>query len=114
LRFVIRWKKGHLFFDQNGVEKKLWERARGKRSWGHRESWDEGKHAWCKTGVVAIPLRHAGYADDLWLVLGRRKGEPWDLITNERVETEEQAWRIIGIYARRWQVELTFRYGKSE
>jgi hypothetical protein len=114
LRFVIRWKKGHLFLDQQGKEKKLWEIARGKRSWGHRDVWDEGKHAWCKTGVVAIPLRHAGYAGDLWVVVGRRKGEPWYLITNERVETEEQAWRIIFIYARRWQVELAFRYGKSE
>jgi hypothetical protein len=114
LRFVIRWKKGHLFFDQQGNEKKLWEIARGKRSWGHREIWDEKKHCWCKIGVVAIPIRHAGYAGRLWLVVGRKKGEPWYLVTNEPVETEEQAWHVIYAYGRRWQIELAFRYGKSE
>jgi hypothetical protein len=114
LRFVIRWEKGHLFFDQQGNEKKLWEIARGKRSWGHREMWDEKKHRWCKIGVVAMPIRHAGYAGKLWLVVGRRKGEPWYLITNEPVETEKQAWFIIYTYGRRWQIETTFRYGKSE
>lgn len=114
LRFVIRWKKGHLFFDQQGNEKKLWEIARGKRTWGHREVWDEKKRAWCKMGVLALPVRHAGYAGDLTLVIGRRKGEPWYLITNAIIETEDQAWHVIYQYARRWQIELSFRYGKSE
>jgi hypothetical protein len=113
-RFVIRWKKGHLFFDQQGKKKKLWEVARGKRTWGHRDVWDERKRCWCKMGVLALPIRHAGYAGKLWVVIGRKKGEPWYLVTNECVETEEQAWRIIYVYARRWQIELTFRYGKSE
>lgn len=114
LRFVIRWKKGHLFLDQDGQEKKLWQIARGKRSWGHRQVWDEKKKAWCKMGVVAMPIRHAGYAGALWLVVGRRKGEPWYLITDERIETEQEAWHLIFVYARRWQIELSFRYGKSE
>lgn len=114
LRFVIRWKKGHLFFDREGTPKKLWEIARGKRSWGHKEVWDERKRNWCTMGVVAMPVRHAGYAGDLWMVVGRRKGEPWYLITNEQIETEEQAWHLIFVYARRWQIELSFRYGKSE
>jgi transposase len=114
LRFVIRWKKGHVFFDQKGQEKKLWEIARGKRSWQQREVWDERKKCWCKMGVLALPLRHAGYGGALWMVIGRRKGEPWYLITNECIEIAEQAWHIIFVYARRWQIELTFRYGKSE
>jgi hypothetical protein len=114
LRFVLRWKKGHKFFDQEGREKKLWEIARGKRSWGHRNIWDARKHCWRKMGVLAIPVRHVGYAGELWMVVGRTKGEPWYLITNEKVETEEQAWKIIESYARRWQIELTFRYEKSE
>lgn len=114
LRFVIRWKKGHLFFDQQGQQKKLWEIARGKRAWEQREVWDEQKRCWCKMGVLALAVRHAGYDGDLWVVIGRRKGEPWYLITNERVETAEDAWRILRVYARRWQIELCFRFGKSE
>jgi len=36
------------------------------------------------------------------------------LLTNEEVETEEQAWKIVFAYARRWQVEMSFRSLKSE
>jgi Transposase DDE domain len=59
-------------------------------------------------------VRQASYAGDLWVVVVRQGGEPWYLITNKPVETEEQAWRIALIYTRRWQIELTFRYEKSE
>lgn len=114
VRFVIRWKKGHMFFDHEGKKKKLWEVARGKRTWEQRDVWDEKKHCWSKMGVLALPIRHGGYGEKLWVVIGRRKGEPWYLVTNECVETKEQAWHIIYVYARRWQIELTFRYGKSE
>jgi len=36
------------------------------------------------------------------------------LLTNEEVETEEHAWKIVFAYARRWQVEMSFRSLKSE
>ena len=38
----------------------------------------------------------------------------WYLITNEPVKTETQAWEIVFIYKRRWQIETSFRYGKCE
>ncbi len=46
----------------------------------------------------------------------RRRGgmEPWRLLTNEPVETEEECWRIAQAYASRWQVEQMLRYNKSE
>ena len=113
-RCVIRWKKGHLFFDHQGQKKKLWEIARGKSSWGHRMMWDEKTHEYRKMGVLALPVRHAEYAGPLWLVVGRTGKEPWYLITNQRIETEEQAWEIISIYAMRWRIQMSFRYGKSE
>ena len=31
VRFVIRWKKGHIFIDAKGDEKKLWQIGRGKK-----------------------------------------------------------------------------------
>ena len=36
------------------------------------------------------------------------------LLTNEVIETEAEAWRVVLAYARRWQIEMAFRYGKSE
>ncbi len=52
----------------------------------------------------------------LWLVVSRMgKGrDPWYLLTNEPLETVEDAWRIALAYARRWLIETTFRYSKTE
>jgi IS4 transposase len=36
------------------------------------------------------------------------------IVTNVRVKTEEQAWELVFAYRRRWQIELAFRYNKSE
>ncbi|MBA2681085.1 MAG: transposase [Ktedonobacteraceae bacterium] len=114
LRFLIRWKKGHHFLTGEGEEKALGRIGQYKKSWGHRTIWDERGKRWRETGIVAVPVRHASYAGDLWVVIVRRGGEPWYLITNQRVETEEQAWECYQAYCRRWQVETVFRYEKCE
>jgi Transposase DDE domain len=112
--FLIRWKKGHHFVDENGEEKSLGQIGKLKRSWGHREIWDERTRNMRKTGVVAVRVRHAAYAGEVWVVIVRRGGEPWYLVTNRRIETEEQAWECYYAYCRRWKVETVFRYEKSE
>jgi hypothetical protein len=38
----------------------------------------------------------------------------WYLIMNKLLKREEQARGIVFAYRRRWQIELSFRYGKSE
>lgn len=39
---------------------------------------------------------------------------PWYLLTSEAVDTPEQAFKIILIYARRRQVEMSLRFEKAE
>lgn len=114
LYFVTRWKKGLRFVDEDGNERKLGDIVRYKRSWGHKLLWDAGKHCYRKTGVFAMRVKHVAYAGQLWVVVVRQGREPWYLITNRCADTEEQAWHIVLIYARRWQIETTFRYEKSE
>jgi hypothetical protein len=55
-------------------------------------------------------------ATPLWLVVSRRgKGqEPWYLLTNEPAETPRQMWQVVFAYARRWQIEMAFRFTNSE
>jgi hypothetical protein len=36
VRFIIRWIKKHVFYDQEGREKKLWEIGRGKKYRAHK------------------------------------------------------------------------------
>ena len=66
--------------------------------------------------LLGGPRPLARQRDPLWLVVsrGRPGTEPWRLLTNEPVETTEQAWRIIQAYGRRWQVECVLRLGKSD
>ena len=75
--------------------------------WPGRELWDARTHRYQLTCVLVFPVRHVAYVDPLWLVVARESlgREPWYLLTNEPVETEEEAWRIVLVYTRRWQIE---------
>ncbi len=117
VRFVMRWKKGNKLIDASGQERKAWEIARGKRSWGEAKLlWDTHFRVYRSTRVLALPVRHPEYRGPLWLVVvGQGKGrEPWYLLTNEPVETEEQAWDLTFSYVRRWKIEESFRFQKTE
>ena len=35
-------------------------------------------------------------------------------MTSEPIRCAEDAWRVVFAYARRWQVEMAWRYSKSE
>jgi hypothetical protein len=119
VRFVLRWPGRYKLGDAQGRERKAWEIARGQRSWEHRLLWDARHHCERRTGILALPVRspEPDLADcPLWLVVARRgRGqEPWYLLTTEPVHTAEDAWRVVFAYARRWQIEMAWRYGKSE
>ncbi len=116
VRFVLRWPGRYKLCAATGEERKAWQIARGKRSWEHRLVWDARRHCERRTGVVAFPVTHPASAQPLWLVVARQgKGrEPWYLLTTEPIHTADDAWRVVFIYLRRWQVETTWRYGKSE
>jgi hypothetical protein len=112
----MRWPRSYTLLDEQGVQRKAWQITRGKRSWQHRDVWDAKQRCYRSTGVLAARVRHPLYPAPLWLVVSRPgKGrEPWYLLTNEPVLTAKDAWRIVFAYARRWQIEMSFRYGKSE
>ncbi len=118
VRFVVRWKKGNKLLDAAGQERKAWEIARGKCSWGTQANqlWDTHSRVYRSTRVLALPVRHPSYPGPLWLVVVRQgKGrEPWYLLTDEPVETEEQAWDLTFSYVSRWKIEEEFRFQKTE
>ncbi|WP_149404827.1 transposase [Dictyobacter arantiisoli] len=114
VRFVIRWIKNHKFFDQNGEEKKLWEIGRGKKYLAHKEIFDTFTGQKMPCDVWWTTVWHASYAYPLYCVKVRVNKKIWYLITNEPIKTEVQAWEIVFMYKRRWQIETSFRYGKCE
>jgi hypothetical protein len=117
IRFVLRWQKGYKLMDLQGRKRKAWEICRGKRSWTHLLIWDGRRKVQRKIGIYATQVFHPDYPDmPLWLVVSRQgQGrQPWYLLTNQPVLSTRQAWHCIRAYARRWQIEMAWRYSKSE
>jgi hypothetical protein len=139
-RLVVRWPKRYRLVRLGQPAKSAttaWRLTAGLRAWGTVGRWDRRRRCWRQTGLVALPVRlpDGPFADyPLWLVVSRRRhqrvwtrrtghtgqapqwvgDEPWRLLTTEPVQTLEDAQRIAQAYARRWQIELAFRFGKSE
>ena len=115
-RFVMRWKKGYYLQDLLGNSAPAWKLARGKKTKQSRLVYDARNKQLSRRGVLAIPVRHHDYPGPLWLVVSRRgKGhEPWYLLTNEPADTLAAMWKVVFAYARRWQIEMAWRFGKTE
>jgi hypothetical protein len=116
LRFVLRWKKGYKLVGLDDQARLAWQLLRGKRSMDHKEIWDARRHCTRQVGIVFTPVRLPDQPTPLWLVASRPGPghKPWYLLTNLPVTIAEEAWHIVFIYARRWQVEMTLRFEKCE
>lgn len=116
LRFIVRWNTRYHLVGPDGHKQEGWKIARGKRSWDHRLIWDARRRCKRNTGIIAFPVHLPDDARTLFLVVSRpgygRK--PWYLLTSEPVHTPEQAWQVVFAYARRWQIEMSLRFTKSE
>ena len=115
VRFVLRWRKDFKLLDDQGRLRKPGELSRGRRSWEHRYLYDTRRRCRRKTGVIAFPVTDPVHHQPLWLVVSRPKGRPpWYLLTNQPIRSPEDAWQIVFIYLRRWQVEMALRFDKCE
>lgn len=117
VRFIVRWNKDYKVVAPDGRLLKTWEVARGKRSLDHRLIWDARRRCHRKTGIVYLPVRVPDFPGfPLTLVVSRPgKGrKPWYLLTNEPIQSVDEAWRVVLAYHRRWLVEVSIRYSKSE
>src|SRR2546429_412531 len=115
-RFILRWKLNDHLVNEAGVKQAAWKIPRGKVGLAPRTIWDAVHHRNVEGRVLFFRVTHPDFPDwPLTLVVGRRKGTtPWYLLTNEEINTVEDAWRVVMAYARRWQVEMAFRNLKSE
>jgi Transposase DDE domain len=116
LRFVLRWRKDYQLLDAAGNRRLTWKIAQGKRGWSQRTVWDARRARWVVATVLVLPVAHPDHREQpLSLVICRSQGRsPWYLLTAEAIETDEQAWQVVFVYVRRWQIELRWKYEKSE
>jgi DDE family transposase len=74
-----------------------------------------------KVHLSAVPIRVYAPGDksrtkSVWIVkveIEGAAGQPWYLLTDWPVTTEEQALRVFRFYRRRWAVEDTFKFVKT-
>lgn len=138
LPFVVRWKKGNHLRpeDASSVKDPLisptQRRQEGRPAWKITQKLlfrqqrtifnprNPQQSLSVRFGVD--PVRLVEDEEPLWLVwvkLGkggrrRREGEPWRLLTNLPLETQEDVWRVVQAYAARWQIEQSIRLTKSQ
>jgi hypothetical protein len=117
IRFIVRWKKDYKLIGPDGQAKKAWQITRGKRSQGHREIYDCKRRCIRTTGIIAVPVFLPDEPSrQLWLVVSRpgHGRTPWYLLTSDPIQSTDDAWRVTFAYARRWQIEMSIRFTKSE
>lgn len=117
LRFVMRWQLNYQLLDAQGQKRKPWEICRGKRSLGAHLLWDAKRRCHRAIGIYFTPVTHPDFPKtQLWLVVSRQGAgrKPWYLLTNQPVDSVAQAILLICAYARRWQIEMAWRYVKSD
>lgn len=113
--FVMRWRPKYHLLDAKG-KRSSGRMTVGKRSVDHRLVWDARHHCERSVGILYFPVHHPALPDTpLWLVVGRPKNyAAWHFLTNIPIESVDDAWRILFTYTRRWQIEMAFRFLKSE
>jgi hypothetical protein len=116
VRFVVRWPKAYHLVDAKG-KRAAWKITRGKRSLSYRLIWDAQRRCQRKTGLYFCSVIHPDQPNTpLWLVVSRPGPgrPPMYLLTNEALHSSEAAWQIVFFYMRRWQVEMSYRFAKTE
>ena len=116
VRFVLRWPKRLLLRTLDGQQRPAWQAARGQRSWGDVRVVGRAPAHLAAGGRAGGGGAPPGLPGPGVMAGGRRRRgqEPWYLLTNEAVDRAEAAWAVVRAYARRWQIEQTWRYCKSE
>lgn len=116
VHFIVRWKTNQKLVDGLG-KRNAWKITRGKRSLDHRLIWDARRQCWRKTGLYFTPVTHPDYPDQPLFLVVSRPGQgrsPWYLLTNVSLASLDDAWALVLAYARRWQIEMTYRFAKTE
>lgn len=78
--------------------------------------WDARHGKWVHSSVLVLRVAHPEQPQTpLCLVICRGQGRsPCYLLSADAIETDEQAWQVVLAYLRRWNIELAWRFEKSE
>lgn len=117
-RFLVRWVKTHLFLNEKGELLKVSRFFGPKQACSSRLIFDTRRNQHRRVKLFFAQVRHPEFQDHaLTLVTckyAKPGNEPFHLISNHPVTTSKEAWALVFSYMRRWMIEQTFRFNKSE
>lgn len=116
--FIVRWVKTFNLRDVHQKLKKTQIHAREHQERAVKVIWDAPRKCWRRVAIsyqtVFLP-QHPQHALFLVVCWHSKYGqEPMYLLTSCPVTTKAQAWTVLFSYMRRWTIEQTFRFAKSE
>lgn len=116
--FLIRWVKSHLLLDRAGCSKRVSRFFLPKDVRESRLIVDTRRNKLRRVKLFYASVYHPDFPDkELTLITCKSANnsfEPVHLLTNRAVRKNRDAWKMIFSYMRRWLIEQTFRYNKSE
>jgi hypothetical protein len=117
-RFLMRWPSAYHLLDTTGREKRASLFSVGKKATSSKRVWDINQKQSLKRSLLWQRCLHKDYPEQpLTLIIcrpGKKGRQPWYLLTNEPIANDDDAWNMVHAYARRWQIEQSFRFAKSE
>lgn len=116
-RLLLRWPSAYKLLDQKGRLKRASLFSVGRKATSSQEVWDKERKCTLRRSLLWVCCLHKDYDTPLTLIIcrpGKKGRQPWYLLTNEPVGNDKDAWKLVHAYARRWQVEQSFRFTKSE
>ncbi len=103
-RFLVRWRSSYKLLNEKGELKKTYLHSVGKKAPYERLMKDTKTGSKLLVKLLFVPVRLADLADrPLTLLVCRQKRgrQPWYLLTNEAVTSEQEAWDLVLAYQRR-------------
>ncbi len=116
--FLIRWKKNILLIHPQKGTKQTHQIARSLKNTAKKLVFDNQRKITKHICIAFCPVIHPEFPDQqLYLLVVRdKKGQqsPMYLLTNCPIVNNKQAWEMMHSYMHRWNIEQSFRVGKSE
>ena len=116
--FLIRWKSNHLFVNEQGEIKKIYNIARSYKAKASKQVRDKERKKLKTITIAWAPIIHPEFPDNqLYLIIIRDKhytNSPMYLITSIPILNVKTAWEMCFSYIHRWEIEQSFRCCKSE
>lgn len=115
--FILRWDKRFNLCDELGKLQNAGKHASKLPVAASRLIEDKERKKTRRVTIAYLKVFLPKHSTPLTLVVCRdakKSQEPMLLLTNCEVNTKAQAWKTLFSYMRRWAIEQTFRFNKSE